>query len=83
MRLKKRRQLVIYRLCLSFDMLGKILRVHLTCDYADVAIAIGNGVTNNLASEFASCGNEDGLLATKLWMREKVGFVSPCFDDHI
>lgn len=83
MRLKKRRQLGIYCLCLSFDMLGKILRVHLTCDYADVAIAIGNGVTNNLASEFAGCSNEDGLLATKLRMHEEVGFVSPCLDDRI
>ena len=77
MRLKKRRQLGIYRLCLSFNMLGKILRVHLTCDYADVAIAIGNGVTNNLASEFLGCGNEDGLLTAKLRVREEVGFVSP------
>ncbi len=83
MRLKKRRQFGIYRLCLGSDMLGKILRVHLACDYANVAVAIGNGVTNNLTSEFAGCGNEYGLLATKLWMREEVGFVSPCFDDRI
>lgn len=83
MGLKKRRQLGIYGSCLRPDMLGKILRIHRTCDHANVAIAIGNGITNDFFGEFVGCSNEDGLLTAKLWMCEEVSLVSPCLHDRI
>ena len=53
------------------------------CDNTNVAIAVGNGIANDFFGEFVGCGNENGLLTAKLWMCEKMGFVSPCLDDRI
>ncbi len=80
---KKRRQLGIDGTRFLPDMLRKIFWVHLTGDHTDVAIAIGNGMTNYFFGKLVGGGNEDGLLGAKLWMGEEMAFISPCLDDGI